>query len=49
MKLRSSQRKQKNLGEVITQTLEQLELRGGEDAFINIKYLIPTYQSVVIY
>jgi hypothetical protein len=44
-----SQRKQKNLGEVITQTLEQLELRGGEDAFINIKYLIPTYQSVVIY
>lgn len=44
-----SQRKRHNLGELINQTLEQLELHGGEDAFINIKYLIPTYQSVVIY
>lgn len=44
-----SQRKRRNLGELIVQTLEQLELHGGEDAFINIKYLVPTYQSVVIY
>lgn len=44
-----SQRKGKSLGEVIIQTLEQLEMRGGEDAFINIKYLVPTYQSVVVY
>lgn len=44
-----SQRKRKNLGELIHQTLEQLELHGGEDAFINIKYLVPTYQSVVVY
>jgi hypothetical protein len=44
-----SQRKRLNLGELITETLEQLEVRGGEDAFINIKYLVPTYQSVVIY
>jgi hypothetical protein len=44
-----SQRKRKNLGELITQTLEQLEIHGGEDAFINIKYLVPTYQSAVIY
>jgi len=44
-----SQRKRLNMGELINQTLEQLELHGGEDAFINIKYLIPTYQSVVIY
>jgi hypothetical protein len=44
-----SQRKRKNLGELIVQTLEQLEIHGGEDAFINIKYLVPTYQSVVIY
>lgn len=43
------QRKRQNLGELIVQTLEQLELHGGEDAFINIKYLVPTYQSVVIY
>lgn len=44
-----SQRKRRNLGDLITQTLEQLELHGGEDAFINIKYLVPTYQSVVVY
>eukprot|EP01036_Dinobryon_divergens_P028648 gene28648-37629_t len=43
------QRKKMNMGELITQTLEQLEIHGGEDAFINIKYLVPTYQSVVIY
>ncbi len=43
------QRKRMNLGELISETLEQLELHGGEDAFINIKYLVPTYQSVVIY
>lgn len=43
------QRKRMNLGELIMQTLEQLEIHGGEDAFINIKYLIPTYQSVVVY
>jgi hypothetical protein len=43
------QRKRMNLGELIAETLEQLEIHGGEDAFINIKYLVPTYQSVVIY
>lgn len=48
-KIDYSQRKRQNLGELIIQTLEQLELHGGEDAFINIKYLVPTYQSVVIY
>jgi len=35
-----SQRKGANLGELIQQTLEQLEIHGGEDAFINIKYLV---------
>jgi len=44
-----AQRKRQNLGELITETLEQFELHGGDDAFINIKYLVPTYQSVVIY
>ncbi len=43
------QRKKLNMGDLIIQTLEQLEIHGGEDAFINIKYLVPTYQSVVIY
>ena len=44
-----SQRKRMNLGMLIIETLEQLEIHGGEDAFINIKYLVPTYQSVVVY
>ena len=48
-KIDYSQRKRLNLGELIVQTLEQLETYGGEDAFINIKYLVPTYQSVVVY
>lgn len=42
------QRKQLNLGDLIQQTLEILETHGGDDAFINIKYLIPTYQSVCV-
>merc|ERR1711916_253028 len=37
-----SQRKRTNLGMLIIETLEQLEIHGGEDAFINIKYLVPT-------
>ncbi|DAZ96575.1 TPA: hypothetical protein N0F65_011799 [Lagenidium giganteum] len=42
------QRKQMNLGDLIQQTLEILETHGGDDAFINIKYLVPTYQSVCV-
>ncbi|KAJ0397683.1 hypothetical protein ATCC90586_004643 [Pythium insidiosum] len=42
------QRKQMNLGDLIQQTLEIMETHGGDDAFINIKYLIPTYQSVCV-
>ena len=41
------QQKRQNLAELIMETLEMFELLGGEDAFINIKYLVPTYQSVV--
>jgi len=41
------QRKGLNLGDLIAQTLELLETHGGEDAFINIKYMIPTYESCV--
>ena len=43
------QQKSKSLGELVMRTLETLEARGGEDAFINIKYLVPTYQSVNTY
>ena len=42
------QQKKENLGELIMETLEYFEIHGGEDAFINIKYLVPTYQSVVL-
>lgn len=47
-KIEYSQRKRLNLGDLITETLELLEQTGGEDAFINIKYMIPTYESCVL-
>jgi len=40
-----SQRKDMNIGDLIHESLEILEKTGGEDAFINIKYMIPTYES----
>jgi len=43
-----AQRKALNMGDLIDETLTLLETYGGEDAFINIKYLIPTYQSSVV-
>jgi len=42
------QRKRFSLGELIDETLEVFEVHGGEDAFINIKYMIPTYESCVV-
>ena len=36
------------LGDLIVETLEMFEIHGGEDAFINIKYMIPTYESCVL-
>lgn len=43
-----SQRKRLNLGDLINEALEVFEIHGGEDAFINIKYMIPTYESCVL-
>merc|ERR1719324_60768 len=43
-----SQRKRTNLGDLIRETLELFELHGGEDAFINIKYMIPVYESCIL-
>jgi hypothetical protein len=40
-----SQRKGLVLGELIQETLEMMEHHGGPDAFANIKYMIPTYES----
>ncbi|KAL9651336.1 hypothetical protein ABK040_001288 [Willaertia magna] len=43
-----SQRKRMNIGDLIEETLQLLEQTGGEDAFINIKYMIPTYEPCVL-
>ena len=42
------QRFHENVGDLIQETLEILERRGGPDAFINIKYMIPTYESCIL-
>lgn len=42
------QRKQTNIGGLIMDTLEAFEIHGGQDAFINIKYFVPVYESVII-
>jgi hypothetical protein len=46
-KMDYSQRKRTDIGMLIDETLEILETHGGEDSFINIKYMIPTYESCV--
>jgi len=43
-----SQRRRENMADLIAETLELLERTGGEDAFINIKYMIPVYESHVL-
>ena len=47
-KIEYNQRKRDKLGDLIQETLELFEQHGGEDAFINIKYMIPTYESCMI-
>jgi len=44
-KIDYSQRKNENIADLIQDTLELFEKHGGEDAYINIKYMIPTYES----
>lgn len=39
------QYKASNISELINETLELMETYGGDDAYINIKYMIPTYES----
>ncbi|XP_063703762.1 parkin coregulated gene protein-like [Culicoides brevitarsis] len=36
------------IGDFIDQTLQILEYYGGPDAYINIKYVIPTYESCIM-
>ncbi|XP_039574810.1 parkin coregulated gene protein isoform X4 [Passer montanus] len=40
-----SQQKRENIGVLIQETLQLFERYGGENAYINIKYMIPTYWS----
>jgi len=47
-KIDYGQRKRQDIGELIDETLEIFETHGGDDAFINIKYMIPTYESCMI-
>ena len=42
------QQRRENIGDLVQETLEGFERRGGDDAFINIKYMVPTYESVVL-
>lgn len=42
------QRHRDDLGELIEETLQLFEIHGGEDAFINIKYMVPNYESCVL-
>jgi len=47
-KIEYGQRKRMNIGDLISETLGIFEQYGGEDAFINIKYMIPVYESCVL-
>ncbi|KAJ7236041.1 hypothetical protein O6H91_Y447700 [Diphasiastrum complanatum] len=42
-----AQQKKICTGELVQKTLELFEIHGGGDAFINIKYMVPTYESCV--
>uniref|UniRef100_A0A182T5J9 Uncharacterized protein n=1 Tax=Anopheles maculatus TaxID=74869 RepID=A0A182T5J9_9DIPT len=37
----------RRIGDVVNATLELLEHCGGPDAYLNIKYMVPTYESCV--
>ena len=43
------QREDSNLGETIEQTLQVLEMTGGPNAYLHIKYIVPVYESCVMY
>lgn len=42
------QKKSCNVSVLVEETLQVLERHGGEDAFINIKYMVPTYESCLL-
>lgn len=42
------QQRRENIGDLIHEVLVAFEKKGGDDAFINIKYMVPTYESSVL-
>lgn len=42
------QRNHSDMGEIIQETLEMFETTGGPDAYVNLKYMIPTYEGTHI-
>ena len=42
------QRRRTNIGDLVEETLQLFEIHGGEDAFINIKYMVPSYESCIL-
>jgi len=43
-----SQKKNEDIGDLIRETLELIERKGGEDAYLAIKYAVPTYESCLV-
>ncbi|OQR94632.1 hypothetical protein ACHHYP_01037 [Achlya hypogyna] len=41
-----SQRRDSDVGALIQETLEKMERLGGPDAYVNIKYMVPTYEGI---
>ncbi|KAF8820972.1 hypothetical protein IE077_002600 [Cardiosporidium cionae] len=44
-KIDYSQRLRLDVGELIDETLQLFDKHGGENAYINIKYMVPTYEN----
>lgn len=42
------QKENNNIGDLIMETLELFERKGGSDALINIRYMVPQYQSCIL-
>ena len=40
--------KKGHLGELIQETLQKMEMGSGPDAYINIKYMVPLYESCLL-
>ncbi|KAF0687616.1 Aste57867_20599 [Aphanomyces stellatus] len=41
-----AQRKNQDMGELVRTVLEKMERVGGPDAYVNLKYMVPTYEGI---